>query len=1626
MRTLIFRSVPALLGLALGSLTAHAASITGTLTYLGRQTGEVWVAASLNTNALFAHTRLDVPASVPFTNAPFTLSNLFAGGSYQVFAWRDSVSNNASDLTEAQAWHPGGTFLVLETLAITNFDITDPDLDADKLPDWWEVRYGLDQRMGSGRSGALRLHPGQTNYTDAVWARVLGANPAGGTALNVSTTNGFATNDLVLILSMQDTNLNLGLNQAGTCEFGRIAALTQGGGATNLVLTAPHTNSFTPGTAQKIQVVKVPEYTALTLDGSALSFYGTNTVRVPNFGWSMPTNEITVEAWLRVVTNKYQWPVVFYLDPDDTANRFLAHVGSRYPYNYWSYWHFGNLNSGGRCDYVRTPAAGAWEHHAWVASQSGNFMKVFLNGIEDHSVSNFSASGFTRGQYDLVLGFNFFGDMHDFRVWNKARTQAEIQNDMHHVLSGQEPGLVAYYRLDEGGGTNVLDATGHGHHGAWANAPAWVSASTLTCQSWNGTNGGVLAFLTHELMLASNSVINADGKGYRGGPNYAQADVDGYQGESLGGTWPVHSITNNLGGGGGGGRSYYASGNSGGGGGYGLPGAIGLVTPVNYSNNDRPTATNSAFGGSSYGTSNLARLLMGSGGGSGGQDGNDTGDANANGGVGGAGGGIFYCSAGFLANSGRISSSGQDGSSQVAGERGVGGAGAGGTVWITANWLPADGVVLARGGVEGRSGSYVGGAGGAGRIRLDLPPGAVAPVLDPAAGCVEHLDAEPAALWSPYHDTDQDGVSDLSEYLLDLNPIESDSDGDTLPDGWEVANGLNPADPADAASDADADGLASAVEFHWRTDPRDDDSDGDGLNDSDELFLHRTDPLVADTDGDGMSDQAEVAAGSDPLFAGTRYFYDALDRLVGVQHENGLALGYEYDPNNNLVRQFYAERDSNTNALPDLWESLTGLTNNPSAFADTDHDGWSDHQEWQTGTNPLDPNSHPDLVGSAGTQVASISWPFAPSNFVVGVGQLDGLGAEEIVISADGDPGGATNFLLVLSQAHSTWSTQKVEVGSVGVTSIAVGQPTNCPSPAIYIGLRRAGGLGGVMEFKQAGNLWSSNTIATSTNDRAFVLGVRAGQDVVASLATSNAPPGGAWYFWFASAWTNLIADTNTSQRGLAALTQPGLHGIASSGMRLLDVGGVQMGFGSSSVRAGESSASARLLWRGHSLTAGDLRLTNAVSVLYAFVDDKNLNGAMDAGDDFVVTEYSYSGTTVATNTPQRASLSGPTLAPSYGLASVDVLYGNQQVFFTAEPDGQVFSWTAPDVTAPLQRQLFSAQYAGMGWHALAGARTLEPAQSLVGLCVDPAAPNRCDVIVWPPLQQLWTPAAVPQTAPITSILPDPHQGRDLALVDLRLWDAEGNLATPALQYRLTNSLSWSNATLAAINGAAYGPVTTSPTGHIHRASWAAGLDLGAGFTNSVWLRARAHDVSLTGDWSSEVLYSVQNSAALPVASNDVATTYENTAVNIDVLANDTVTVPPKRVTSVGLPAHGTAATNLNGTVRYTPATGFTGIDQFTYTLADGAGGSSIGLVTVTVIPGAPVVIVLSSPLLQGGTQFSMIVSGWPGQVYQVQASTNLSTWTDIGLLTNVSGTVLFNEQVPTNARVRFYRTLLP
>ena len=151
-----------------------------------------------------------------------------------------------------------------------------------------------------------------------------------------------------------------------------------------------------------------------------------------------------------------------------------------------------------------------------------------------------------------------------------------------------------------------------------------------------------------------------------------------------------------------------------------------------------------------------------------------------------------------------------------------------------------------------------------------------------------------------------------------MDPGANDSDSDGMPDGWELAYGLDPTDPWDALLDGDVDGLRLSgdgqIDRNWTnldeyryvartpegynsTLPNQSDSDMDGLIDGAEFFGYflmetnftcyynpqleytcdetlgeearttyqslnsvdvKTDPTVLDTDGDGMPDGWEI------------------------------------------------------------------------------------------------------------------------------------------------------------------------------------------------------------------------------------------------------------------------------------------------------------------------------------------------------------------------------------------------------------------------------------------------------------------------------------------------------------------------------------------------------------------------------------------------------------------------------------------------------------------------------------------------------------------------------------------------------------------------------------------------
>ena len=193
-----------------------------------------------------------------------------------------------------------------------------------------------------------------------------------------------------------------------------------------------------------------------------------------------------------------------------------------------------------------------------------------------------------------------------------------------------------------------------------------------------------------------------------------------------------------------------------------------------------------------------------------------------------------------------------------------------------------------------------------------------------------------------WRDRDGDGLIDA---------LDTDSDGDGMPDKWEASYGFDPYDATDAAQDPDNDGLTNLQEWTLGTDPTASDSDGDIVPDGAEVEAE-TDPLkndsAQDLDNDGLSNLTEYQNGTiinDP---------DSDDDGILDGSEPNWNADTDGDGAINAL-----DPDSDNDGLSDGEEQNLGTD---PLKADTDGDNVSDYDEVENGSNPNDKDSDDDTI----------------------------------------------------------------------------------------------------------------------------------------------------------------------------------------------------------------------------------------------------------------------------------------------------------------------------------------------------------------------------------------------------------------------------------------------------------------------------------------------------------------------------------------------------------------------------------------------------------------------------------------------------------------------------------------
>ncbi|MEU5053691.1 LamG-like jellyroll fold domain-containing protein [Streptomyces sp. NPDC021096] len=203
---------------------------------------------------------------------------------------------------------------------------------------------------------------------------------------------------------------------------------------------------------------------------TALAFgEGDAHVRVPE-GPELAGRDFTVEFWARRTATGRQEFLVGHGDESGSPLKSL-HIGFREDDRFTFAFYADDLNSD-------SPVADtAWHHWACVYDRKARRQTVYRDGEE-------AGSRTTGGDYagtgplllGRALGQGARAELDEVRIWDRARTSDELKRDKGVRLIGNDPGLVAYYRFDEGSGTRLHDQTDRARHGELVGDPKWVTS----------------------------------------------------------------------------------------------------------------------------------------------------------------------------------------------------------------------------------------------------------------------------------------------------------------------------------------------------------------------------------------------------------------------------------------------------------------------------------------------------------------------------------------------------------------------------------------------------------------------------------------------------------------------------------------------------------------------------------------------------------------------------------------------------------------------------------------------------------------------------------------------------------------------------------------------------------------------------------------------------------------------------------------------------------------------------------------------------------------------------------------------------------------------------------------------
>lgn len=221
---------------------------------------------------------------------------------------------------------------------------------------------------------------------------------------------------------------------------------------------------------------------AVACVGSALSLNGSTYALV-----NRPVqDDFTLEAWIKTTSSlsgnfTYEGRGLLYADVVGGHNDFGSSIlNSRLSFS------VGNPpNADIMLTSTSNVATGQWVHVAMTRKRNTGALQILVNGAVEDSNNLTQQNSSLSDAASLTIGAEsghtlfFVGLLDEVRIWNVVRTPAQITASMHQRLTGNETGLVGYWRFDDVGGTTALDSSPTGAGARFTGSPAWVAPDAL-------------------------------------------------------------------------------------------------------------------------------------------------------------------------------------------------------------------------------------------------------------------------------------------------------------------------------------------------------------------------------------------------------------------------------------------------------------------------------------------------------------------------------------------------------------------------------------------------------------------------------------------------------------------------------------------------------------------------------------------------------------------------------------------------------------------------------------------------------------------------------------------------------------------------------------------------------------------------------------------------------------------------------------------------------------------------------------------------------------------------------------------------------------------------------------------